>query len=227
MKLNSNEWLSSSLFRVVGYALLALSLFDIVAVFVPTRFMDPGWEFQMVSNLVERVPVPLLGLVLIFCGETNLRIFKFLSWACLVVGLLFLLLVPLGISSTWRIEQRNQQQLTTQITRKTAQLQQVKGQLDKATTVQELSNILTRLNPQSPPPQINNPQQLKSQLLSGIVQAENNLKTQAEASQANARLLLSKNLLKSILGALVSGVLFLSIWHRIRKMLKVSKQKRQ
>jgi len=40
-------------------------------------FGDPGWEFQIVRNLVERAPVPLLGLVLVFVGEKNLHIFKF------------------------------------------------------------------------------------------------------------------------------------------------------
>lgn len=226
MKSNNNESWFSPLFRIVGYALLALSLFDIIDIFVPARFIDPTWEFQMVSNLVERVPVPLLGLVFVFCGETNQRIFKFLSWACLIVGVLFLLLVPLGISSTWRINQQNQQQVTTQLTRKTAQLKQLQEQLSLANTADELRNILSRVNPQSPPPQINNPQQAKNQLLAGIAQTENKLKIQAETNQSNASFTLVKNALKSNLGALVSGVVFLSIWRQIRKILKVSNQRR-
>lgn len=226
MKSKSNEWWFNPLFRVVGYALLALSLFDIVDIFIPTRFVDPVWEFQTVTNLVERVPVPLLGLVLVFCGETNLRIFRFLSWACLVVGLLFLLLVPLGISSTWRINQQNQQQFTTQFTKQTAQIEQLKALLNKATTAQELSNVLTRLNPQGRVPQINNPQQVKNQLLAQISQAESRGQAKAEASRANASLLLLKNALKSILGALVSGFVFLSVWYQIRKVAKVSRQVR-
>jgi membrane-bound ClpP family serine protease len=58
----------------------------------------------MASNLVERSPVPLIGLVLVLVGEKNFLIFQFLSKACLVVGVLFLLLLPLFISSTWRIQ---------------------------------------------------------------------------------------------------------------------------
>lgn len=224
MRSKSSEWWFNSLFRVVGYALLALSLFDIIDIFVPTRFVDPVWEFQIATNLVERVPVPLLGLVLVFCGETSQRIFRFLSWACLVVGLLFLLLVPLSISSTWRINQQNQQQFTAQLTRQTAQIEQLKAQLSRATTAQELGSILTRLNPQGSVPQINDPQQVKNQLLSQISQAETKVQTQADANRANASLLLIKNALKSILGALVSGIVFLSIWYQIRKVLKGSRQ---
>jgi len=64
-----------SSFRIAGYGLLGLSLFDIIDIL--SHFGDPGWEFQIVRNLVERAPVPLLGLVLVFVGEKNLHIFKF------------------------------------------------------------------------------------------------------------------------------------------------------
>jgi len=225
MKSKKNEWWFSPIFRAVGYALLALSLFDIVDIFLPTRFVNPVWEFQVATNLVERVPVPLLGLVLVFSGETNRRVFRFFSWACLVVGILFLLLIPLSISASWRINQQNQQQFATQLNRQTAQIGQLKTQLNRATTAQELSNVLSRLNPQGRAPQINNPQQAKNQLLAQISQAENRAQEQAEARQANARLVLVKNAVKSLLGALVAGGVFLSIWYQIRRLLKGSEQK--
>lgn len=223
MKSNSNEWWFSPLFRVAGYALLILSLFDIIDIFIPSRFTDPVWEFQMVRNLVERAPVPLLGLVLVLAAEKSSRIVKFLSWVSLVVGVLFLLLIPLGISSSWRLAQQNQQQVNTQLTQQTAQLQQVQNVLSKATTAQEINSVLSRLNPQGRPPAINNPQQVKSRLLSQLAEAKNRAQAEAQASRASARLILVKNALKSLLGALVSGVVFLTLWRKTRRMLRVSR----
>ena len=227
MKLNSNELWFSPLFRIAGYGLLGLSLFDIIDIFVPPRFEDPVWEFQMLRSLVERAPVPLLGLVLVLAGEKSSRIFKFLSWASLVVGVLFVLLVPLGVSATVRIDQQNQQQLTSQLNKQTTQIQQLRNVLSKATTAQELSSILARLNPQRRPPQINDPQQIKSQLLSQAAQAEKRVKTQAEASRSSTRLELVKRAIKSLLGALVSGVVFLTIWRKTYKVLKDGKRRLQ
>lgn len=218
-QLNNNEWWFSSLFRLAGYGLLALSLFNIVDIFIPPRFTDPVWEFQMGRNLVESAPVSLLGLVLVLSAEKSFRFFKFLSGACLVVGVLFLLLLPLGVSCTWRLDQQNKLKLTQQA----AQLQQLKDQVSKATTAQEIGNILTRLSPQSRPPEINNPQQLKSKLLSEIAQAEKKVNAQAEANIANTRLLLVKNALKWNLGALVCGVVFLSIWRSTSRVLKANR----
>jgi len=214
---NTNEWSFGPLFRIAGYALLALSLLDLIEMFVPPRFTDPAWEFQLVNNLVERVPVPLLGLVLVLVGEQSFRIFKFLSGACLVVGLLFLLVVPLAASSAWRIERLNQLQFNQQ----TAQIQQIRAQLNQATTDAEINNVLARLNPQGPPPQINNPQETKRQILGKIAQAEQIAKAQI-ANRAGTTENRLKRTVKSILGALISAAVFLTIWRKTRKVLRAS-----
>lgn len=223
-KLNGNEWWFGPLFRIAGYALLALSLFDIIDIFVPSRFTDPVWEFQTLRNLVERAPVPLLGLVLIFSGEKNSRILKFLSWSCLVVGMLFILLLPLGVSASFRIYQQNNLQLTSQLSKQTAEIKQVQDTLNQATTAEDINSILARLNPQGRLPETNNPQLLKKQLLSEVAKAQKIAKDQTEANQTKARLLLVKNALKSLLGALVCGIVFFTIWDQTRKVLKVNRR---
>jgi len=67
-------------------------------IFLSHPFGDPGWEFQIVRNLVERAPVPLLGLVLVFVGK--FADFQVFILGKFVAGVLFVLLVPLGVSST-------------------------------------------------------------------------------------------------------------------------------
>lgn len=74
MRSESNESHSTHLlFHVIGYGLLLFFLFDIVDLFFPPRFMNPIWEFQTIGALIERVPLPLIGLVLVFYGEKNYR----------------------------------------------------------------------------------------------------------------------------------------------------------
>ncbi|MCJ8280423.1 MAG: hypothetical protein MJK14_11100 [Rivularia sp. ALOHA_DT_140] len=48
---------SISIMRWVGYGLLILALFDVIEMFIPTRFMNPNWEFQTFGALVEKVAV--------------------------------------------------------------------------------------------------------------------------------------------------------------------------
>jgi len=224
-KSNNNESWFAPLFRLVGYGLLALSLFDIIDIFVPSLFTNPAWEFQVVRNLVERVPVPLLGAVLVFAGEKSLRIFKFLSWACLVAGLLFFLLIPLGLSASVRIDQQSSQQLSAQVNQQATQLQQLEAVLNKATTPAEIQSILTRLNPQGGVVSAQNLPQIKSQLLTRIAEGQRQIKTQAANNRANAQRLLVKNAIKSLLGALVSGTIFLMLWRQTNRALKANRQR--
>ena len=224
-KANSNEWWFAPLFRVVGYALLALSLFDVIDIFVPALFTNPAWEFQMVRSLVERVPVPLLGAVLVFSGEKSLKIFRVLSWACLLVGVLFFLLVPLGISASLRLNNQSAQELNTRVTQQANQLQQLQGVLNTATTPAQIQSVLTRLNPQAGAVPTQNVAQLKTQLLARITEGQNQLKAQAATSRTNAERLLLKNTVKSVLSALVSGAIFTILWRQTTKALKGNRQR--
>lgn len=217
-QIESHEWQSSVLFRLIGYGLLLFVLFDLITVFVPPRLMDPVWEFQTIGAIVERIPLPLLGFVLIFYGAENFRskgevlFLKILSWAALLIAILLFLLIPLGISNTLRINERNNTQLTAQATQQMTQLEQFQDQLNKATT-NDLQTLLTRVQAQDRNSQdIKNPEELKKRLLTEANQAEENLKNQAESTRKSKRLELLKSSLKWNLGALIAGILFIRIW---------------
>jgi uncharacterized membrane protein len=216
---------SLDLFHWVGYGFLLLTLFDLFEIFVPPRFMNPVWEFQMLGAMVERVPVPLIGLVLVFCGEPNLRarwersILKFLSWVALLFAVWFLLLVPLGISNTVRIDRQSNEEINTQVKQEIAKFQQIKDRLEEAKTKEEVEKLLLRLDRQVSFPAIANFQQLeavKQQISSSIAASEAKIKTEAEDNKKNRRFTLFKKSVKWNLGALVSGALFFYIWQSTR-----------
>lgn len=214
-----------NLFHWVGYGFLLLTLFDLIELFVPPRFMNPVWEFQMLGALVERVPVPLIGLVLAFFGEPNLRarwersLLKFLSWVALLLAVLFILLIPLGISNTIRLDRQSNEQINTQVDQQIANLQQVKSQLQEAKTEEEIEKLLFRLDRNQTLLAIENEQQLeevKKQLASFVATTEGKITSEARLDRANRRLTLFKKSFKWNLGALVSGSLFFIIWKTTR-----------
>jgi len=136
---------------------------------------------------------------------------KVLSWVCLLLGLVFLLMLPLGIFGTIYVNNQNNQQITTQADQQLAQLQQVEERLKKGTP-EDLRNLAGELTRLGVPADTQNPQELKSQILSRITPAKERLKTQSATVQSNQRLGLFKNAVKWLLGALISSVLFFTIW---------------
>lgn len=227
---NSNESSSHLLIHAVGYGLLLFIFCDIVDILFPPRLMNPIWEFQTIGALIERVPLPLIGMVLVFYGGESYRgkwekfILKLLSHAAIVIGVLFLLLIPLCISDAIRINNMNTEQINTQFNKGVSQIQQFEQQLNKATE-QDLANLMTRLNNQSSSPKIENPQELKTRLLADAQNSQTNMKTQADATLKNKGLNLMKNSVKWCIGALIAGDLFIRIWQATRWVRKGKKRK--
>ncbi|HCF29492.1 MAG TPA: hypothetical protein DEV81_20335 [Cyanobacteria bacterium UBA11049] len=219
---NHNESFSSHLlFHVVGYGLLLFVFFDVADIFFPPRLMNPIWEFQTIGALIERVPLPLIGMVLVFYGGESNRskwekfILNLLSQAAIIIGVLFLLLIPLCISDAIRINNMNAEEINTQVNKGVAQIQQFEQQLNKATE-QDLVNLMARLNSQSGSPKIENSQELKTRLLADAQTSQTNMKTQADATLKNKGLNLMKNTVKWCIGALIAGDLFIRIWQATR-----------
>lgn len=216
-----NELLSSSLVRQIGYCLLVLALFDLISLLIPLS-MNPVWRFQTIGALVERVATPLLGIALVFYGETDFRwrwerrLLKFLSWLTLVIGLLFLLLAPVLILSSFGVDTQLQYEVNTQVSRQLAQLTQLENQINRATTAKDIGSVAARLNIQQIPANIQNSQELKSRLLAEIAKAEEAVRPRIEAAGADKRSALIKTSLKWLLGTLVSGAVFLYIWRNSR-----------
>ncbi|MGC1396889.1 MAG: HpsJ family protein [Coleofasciculaceae cyanobacterium] len=214
MKSQSDTPWSVAVFRKIGYGLLLLALFDLIATLFPPNFTNPLWQFETMGAIVERVAVPLIGLVLVFFGEEKFRssleqkLLKSLRWLCLLVGVLFFLLIPLGLVSAIQVKKINDIQISGQFKQQNSRIDRVEKQLNSIQD-QDLENFIKSqgrsLDSQSP-------QQAREQFLEKIKKDKKQLQTQFEQAKATRRLTVLKNLVKWSLGALVSGILFIYIW---------------
>jgi hypothetical protein len=216
---------SINLFRWIGYGFLILTLLDFLEIFIPLRFMNPVWEFQMMGALVEQVPVSLLGFGLVFLGKLYLRspwerlILKFLSWITLLFAVGFFLLIPLGIFNTVRINRQNVEEINAQTQQQVAEIEQVKLRLGQAATKDEILQLVSRLDREDITKQIEASQKLeviKIDLTSFLSVTEGKIKGDAQEDLANRRMTLFKRSIKWNLGASIAGTLFFTIWRSTR-----------
>lgn len=212
---------SLTLFRLVGYGLLILAFFDLVDIFVPPRLMNPAWEFQTIGQLVERAAVPLIGLVLVFFGEKSERqewefpVLRILSLACVVVGVLFFLLIPLAGVNTLRLYLNTTRNVQEQILTEKQTMDQFQENLQRVGSNSQMDSIVARLRQQGMPPSIGNASTLdgkKEGVLTFLKEQQKAKENQLKSALQSQQLGLLKNAIKWILGALVSGVLFITFW---------------
>jgi hypothetical protein len=215
----------TSLVNAIGYGLFLLGFFDLVAMLVPSGFMNPSWEFQVFGELVEKVAVPLIAIVLVFFGESQPRgkleriFLKGLSWLCLPAGVVLILLIPVTLSNVERLDVQTDDVFLAQYNQQLNQAKQLEQQLSKATD-DEVKRIL-----QSQGRSLGNqsPQQAKTQLLSQLAKAKQKLSVDYEAKRVEQRFTLLKNRNKWCVGAFVSGILFIYIWWLTSRLQEIPK----
>lgn len=176
--------------KVVAVILILSSLVDYITLLIPFDPTVPQWQIGFTNAIVDRGIIPMVGIVFLLIGYwvgntvepggrggsmfTDLRFWAFLLAS--VLGLLFLLLVPLHISnlsriSADRLEEIDQQASTleAQITQQqeridallgdTAQLDQQVAQLD------EVIESGSFQGQEIPPEQLAQAEQLRTQIL--------------------------------------------------------------
>lgn len=214
---------SLAILRAIGYVLLVFVFLEFLDIVIPPNLTNPGWEFQTVGRLVESVPIILFAFALIYVGREIGRnakerfILPILPWLALIIGVFYLLTIPLGLLNTNRLLKLNNQQMVQLEERKT-EVNEIKTNLEKSKSQADIEKLLQDLGNQNPVPQLNAEQfQEVKDSLGNIVQGgENQLNTQTEQLEL-ARLNVLKKSVKWNLGALLSGVLFIYIWRIMRR----------
>lgn len=213
-----NRWIAG-LASLVGYGLLTLTLFDLVAIFVPPQFDNPAWELQLLGGLVESSPIPLMGLFLVFYGEHRLLLVRFFSGAALLAGVLFFLLIFPGVSATLRINSQNNVQIARQAEQQAEQVRQIEQALAGATTAEQIASLYSLVG-QPLPTGGRSLDALKGQLRSSLPKLKQQARMQLEKAREEKRFALLKNAIKWNLGAFVAGFVFVGMGTGARRRVK-------
>jgi len=225
---------STTLIRWLGYGLLILALLDLGDILIPAQLMNPEWEFRSIGAIVERIPVPLIGLIMVFWGEQEYRrsfekiILKSLSWLTLGLALAQLALIPLCIANSTRIYNAEIIGINTLKRQRLALVQQLEDKLDQTRSVDEFQTLLSRSLNNRLPANLNTSQplsNLQAQIPALLEPTRSEITRQAQATLAEtekARPRLWKRTVKWSIGALVGAVICLRIWQLTRWTRKKS-----
>ena len=210
---------SSGILRLVGYGLLLMAVVDVTFLVIPPQLMNPLWEFKTMGAIVERIPVTLLGMVLVYYGERSDRapiesmLLKGLSWFSLLAAILLMLMIPLNISNGFRIYNQQNAMANAKFVNQKETIQYFKEQLETADSKDEIGAVLQQQAQQKVNiPDSVNTQKLKTDLITNLQNNQDSITNQAQAFRAQKRSLLLKNCLKWNLGALIASILFFLIW---------------
>ncbi len=131
------DFASTSLSRFIGYGLLILFLMDVVEVLIGYRPFVPQSDATLVSQLIERIAVPLMAYALIFAAEPNnpgrfeRGARKFISFGSLLMMAICLLLTGLALYAGQRLSRQSGAYFQQQIVERNAVLTRLKTEMPK------------------------------------------------------------------------------------------------
>ncbi|MEO0948067.1 MAG: HpsJ family protein [Cyanobacteria bacterium J06641_5] len=182
-----------NMLRLLGYGLLMYAAVDALVILYPPKFTDPEWEMQLIGNLVERAPVPLIGFAFVFLGSQTYQRWSLIerlwvkvsTFLCLLLAMVFLLLVPLGIFDTKRVIDLNEERTAERVEETSTQLNQLTESLEQIdpNAIARLQAQLAEAEAQGQQARINNRQ------IAGLLQLAQGIPFAADPAAAKEQLL--------------------------------------
>jgi hypothetical protein len=218
MQSPNQEFFTLSLIRLVGYGLLGMTAIDFISIILPFHLMNSAWELQTMGAFVERIPVPLLGIVFVYYGERSYRspiehlLLKWFSYLSLTFAILFLLMVPLGINNTVRINLSNNAVINQELFAKTEQIKDFKDKITATNSSEEIKAIVQKQSYRGKLSDSANIQEFKDSIFKELNNTEDKLRAEVETIRSQKFGDLLKNSIKWNLGALIASCLFFFIW---------------
>ena len=134
-----------------GFSLLGLLCTDLLTLLANLQLRDPNSELALVLGLQDRIPVLLVGLALLLCGERRLTIkleYLILFWtsrSCLLFMALAVLCLGVGVNATERLRTMGLNRLT--LAAEARQKQEEKGlEVVEKSSPEQLVAIIEKLN---------------------------------------------------------------------------------
>ncbi|MBW4422472.1 MAG: HpsJ family protein [Myxacorys californica WJT36-NPBG1] len=192
--------------KLVGTILIVSSLIDYFALLVPPNFSDKAWFAQVVTQIVDRGIIPMVGLAFLFAGsflengslaprdrEAPFSTIRF--WALLLAGLLsiiFLIAFPLHLNNTRQVSDQALKRIAEESTgaenQLDTQVQQRQGQIQAAlkdpAQIKQLDDRIKQINDAISSGQLKGDQQAQAQQALKELQA---LKTDPNAIEGRAK----------------------------------------
>ena len=211
--MKSSSSVTPQVIRVVGYGLLAFSGIDLLFQLLANPFGGALQAFRFSSGLVDRIPVPLLALGILFAVPRPISlplertVLRLLSFVPFIYAGGFLLVIAAALVTGNRLIVVAEQQIAMQ---SQAQLRQLETTVDrvKALNAGDLASVVQNFN-------VQNRTTLKdTEFLNKLVEQTDVQKARLKAGTDQAfqaqRRTMTLELLKVLLGAAAgSGIMFL------------------
>lgn len=227
--------LASQVLKLVGIILILSFFAELLTFLVAPDFPNPQWQLNVMTQIIDRGVTPLIGFALLYAGfwmqsapvrngtaagsnavwqDSKFWAFVFSS----LLGLLFLLLIPLYLNATGQLSQQAIDNINQQASQAEIQIQQRQQQLKSVVDSGQIDQLIK--SGQVPPDQLALLQQLKQDpkaLDKQAEQARSQINTSQQRAENQAKTESLRSRLRAGIRSLLLAIGFISIgWSGLR-----------
>ncbi len=217
----------TTLLGIFGHAIVVMSLIDFVVVIVPPQAQNPVWELDTINLLMGQIWFFLVGVALVLISYLiryyldreasipvlELVLFKFTRWLILFIAIVCLLMLPLIVVDTVRVNRINTSQIDEATNNQLAQLSQAESQLAQ---VNDLNQLQTLLPSNATVPPGASLADLKQELQTNLAKQKQRVSDEAAKVQGQKRFNLLKTSTRNILAAIIATFCLFALFWRTR-----------
>jgi hypothetical protein len=199
--------------RLIGYLLLIAELVDFANLFLGMQAMNPQWEWKTFGVVAQQMPVLLIasGLILLggrySRGNFERRVLQPFRWSLLLLGIIYLLLLPLAGNNLFRLNQAMEQGLDRQLDTINKQTATAQQRLDQMSGNEPL---LSRIDPNAS----EDPEASLSKLADRVTEENTLMLNKAQLGFGERQTVLLKQALTWFSYAVIAGIGLISLWRK-------------
>ena len=209
---------------IFGHAIIVMSLIDFVVAILPPQAQNPVWELETINSLMGQVWFLFVGMAMVLISYLiryyldreasipmlELVAFKFTRWLMLFIAIVCLLMPPLIIVDTVRVNRINTGQIDQTANTQLAQLAQVESQLAQVSNLNQLQSLLPGNVSFTAGASLDS---VKQELRNNLASQKQQIPEQAKQLKGQKRFNLMEAGFRNIMAALIASfALFVYFW---------------
>ncbi|MFM1842584.1 MAG: hypothetical protein RLZZ490_1320 [Cyanobacteriota bacterium] len=217
----------SRVLPIVGYLLIFMTLVDFANAILPLRLQNPEWELTTLDRLSNHSWSLLMGTGFILTGFfgsalgrvhlIEVRILMIIRWGLLLLGILYILSLPLVFTNTNRLMNQIKTNISQESQARLQLIDQVDANIGGINNPNQLLQITQTLglpitNPNAPP------EQLKQQIQQQLPQLRQQITERAAQAESTQVKTLIKSSLRTAIQLMVIALGNGWIWFKTHKI---------
>lgn len=213
---------------LIGYFMIIMTIFDFIYVMFPLNLKNPEWELSVIGSFSDQSWGLLIGIGFVLTGFfgnalgqvwlIEIRLLVLIRWGLLLLGIVYLLALPLVFSNTGRLVSQIETEFTQRVERQEQLISEVKANLSEISNKDQLLQLAQAIGISIPNVDSLTPAEIQQEIQQQLPKISQEIPERAKQEQDNRTKLIVKRSTKAGFQLTILAIINIWVWYKMRKL---------